>query len=269
MSALRFSPLLLAAVTGCTVSDYDRPSRADGVPSVAVADVAAGMIDDLSPNHFFARIGEMPLGGHGAAGGHEGDVQDAAIGVEPEIGTVHGTARLDATQDGRLIFLDAEGFALRIEVMMPETAFASRTPEGGTDVPPAAAPVAGEMAVDLQEAGDGTAQETADAAAALVDEGEADALLDDDAGLTVLQTYAGEPRLRASLIVDGVRMDSQSGEVHLRTIRDDRLRGWFYFDVERLVTDGLDNETERVYGAFDAVMMPVTERTVRAVAPAP
>lgn len=256
MSALRFSPLLLAAaVTGCTVSDYDRPSRVDGVPSVAVADAAAGMIDDLSPNHFFARIGEMPLGGHDSPEGHEEGTHDAAIGVEPEVGQVRGTARLDETQDGRLIFLDADGFALRIEVMMPETAFASRAPEERTDVPQAAAPVAGEMAVDLDEAGDGTAQETADAAAALVDEGEADALLGEDAGLTVLQTYAGEPRLRAWLIVDGERMDSQSGEVHLRTVRGDRLRGWFYFDMERLVTDSVDPETERVYGAFDAVTM--------------
>ena len=81
-------------------------------------------------------------------------------------------------------------------------------------------------------------------------------MAEEDAGLTVLQTYAGASRLRATVIVDGVRMDSQSGELHLRTVRDDRLRGWFYFDAEPLANDGRANEMERVYGAFDAALAP-------------
>ena len=262
MFSTRLSLALLAAtatgctVAGCTAGDYDRPGRTDGIPPATLAAAAAGMIDDLSPNRFYARVGELPLGGHGGEDEHAEGTHDAAIGVEPDVGQVQGTARLDETQDGRLIFLDADGFALRIEVMMPATAFATRSPEEATDVPPASAPVAGDTDVGLDESGDAEARTTAEAAAALVDDGEAEALLDEDAGLTVLQTYAGAPRLRASLVVNGLRMDSQSGEVHLRTVREDRLRGWFYFDVESVASDGLDNDTERVYGAFDAATAP-------------
>ena len=259
--ALRLSPFLLAAglvAPGCTIAEADRPVRVEGIPSVAVSHAVGEMADEVQPGLFLARIGALPIAseGHEESEGEEAEHEmDAAHDDR-----LHGTARLDTTQGGHLVYLDADGFAVRIEVMLPETAFANRVPDGDADVPAAPAPTAGGLDANAVSA-DGADVGPMDAAGPGVDPVEARAeqraaLADEDAGITVLQTYAGKSRLRATVIVDGRRMDSQSGELHLRTVQDGRLRGWFYFDAKPLAADALENETERVYGAFDAVMAP-------------